>query len=186
MSSNFGFDKLNIKPIGKTITIPDNDVARLMYYLSCVDVVINYKKDEDDVLTDFENYDLLTGEEIVKLIKIVTILSPKFFVDKGIFIVDPKLVPNNLPNEFYEITNERFGFHFNNQIMIGGKTVKVLKVMACTSEWLFRFYINPLKNILNKLKSPPPPPKPQSGFVFVSPIKFQNNSYETNDQCVFF
>ena len=31
--------------------------------------------------------------------------------------------------------------------MIGGRTVKVLKVMACNFDWLNNFYITPIKNI---------------------------------------
>ena len=50
-------------------------------------------------------------------------------------------------NEFYEITDDRIGFHVNNEIMLGGRYKRVLKVMACTTDWLYRNYINPLKNI---------------------------------------
>ena len=54
--------------------------------------------------------------------------------------------------------------------MIGGKTRKILKVMACTISWLDRFYYNPLKNIMflislaEKILLPSPPPKPKPEY----------------------
>ena len=55
--------------------------------------------------------------------------------------------------------------HINNEIMVSGRTVKVLKVMACDEEWIFRNYINPLKRAFNKeaeyeRRRPLPPPQP--------------------------
>ena len=58
MAANFGFNNLKVEAIGQKVTIPNDDVAKLMYYLSCVDTVINYN--EIDRLTDYENYDLLS------------------------------------------------------------------------------------------------------------------------------
>ena len=75
-------------------------------------------------------------------------------------------------NQFYQITDERIGMVVNNEFLIGGRTVKVLKVMACNLNWLKKYYFTPWKNILeltNQYKSysqpsfiytPPPPPKP--------------------------
>ena len=34
----------------------------------------------------------------------------------------------------------------DQQIMIGGQMVKVLKIMDCKTTWLYKFYINPLNN----------------------------------------
>ena len=42
--------------------------------------------------------------------------------------IDP--LPNGADNQFYEITNERIGIHINNQIVIGGRTVRVMKFMV--------------------------------------------------------
>lgn len=151
---------ISVRPIGYTVEVPNNDIARLMYYLSCVDTVINYGK--EDMFTDYEHYYLLTGPERIELIKLVILFNPKFFIDTGIFIVDPSLVPYNCSNEFYEIKDNRINFNINEEIMIGGQYVKVLKIMACTDDWLFRNYINPLKNITN----PPPPPQSKPTYYY--------------------
>ena len=161
--ANFFGNRMGIKAIGQRTSVPDNDLARLMYYLSCVDTVIQYH--EIDRLTDYQNYDSLDVEDITVLLKLVILFNPKFLVDKGIFILDESLLPNDLDNQFYQITDERIGIHINNEIMVSGRTVKVLKVMACDEEWIFRNYINPLKRAFNKeaeyeRRRPLPPPQP--------------------------
>ena len=45
--------------------------------------------------------------------------------------------------EFYQITDDRIGVHVNSEVVIGGKVVKVLKILACTEDWICRNYINP-------------------------------------------
>ena len=161
--ANFFGNRMGIKAIGQRTSVPDNDLARLMYYLSCVDTVIQYH--EIDRLTDYQNYDSLDVEDITFLLELVILFNPKFLVDKGIFILDESLLPNDLDNQFYQITDERIGIHINNEIMVSGRTVKVLKVMACDEEWIFRNYINPLKRAFNKeaeyeSRRPLPPPQP--------------------------
>ena len=161
--ANFFGNRMGIKAIGQRTSVPDNDLARLMYYLSCVDTVIQYH--EIDRLTDYQNYDSLDVEDITVLLELVILFNPKFLVDKGIFILDESLLPNDLDNQFYQITDERIGIHINNEIMVSGRTVKVLKVMACDEEWIFRNYINPLKRAFNKeaeyeSRRPLPPPQP--------------------------
>ena len=69
MAANFGFNNLKVEAIGQKVTIPNDDVAKLMYYLSCVDTVINYN--EIDRLTDYENYDLLSVDGMAELFKLV-------------------------------------------------------------------------------------------------------------------
>ena len=52
---------MEVKPIDRTVTVPDNRLAKLMYYLACVFKVIQY--DQNPRLTDFQNYYLLSNEE---------------------------------------------------------------------------------------------------------------------------
>ena len=76
----------------------------------------------------------------------VSLFNPLIFIEAGVFVVDPALVPEGMSNEFYKITDKKFGFHVDQQIMIGGQMVKVLKIMDCKTTWLYKFYINPLNN----------------------------------------
>jgi len=99
-----------------------------MYYLSCVDIIIQYDN-EDNRLTNYKNYDLLTIEEIALLFSLITIYNPKMFIDAGVFfVVDPNLVPPDMSSEFYKIEDERINFNFNDEIMIRGKTCKIVRI----------------------------------------------------------
>ena len=167
MSGNYNFNRTHVQEMDMEIVeVPDDDVARLMYYLSCVDTVIDYEG--IDNLSDYQNYDLLTVDEMAELFKLVLIFNPKYFVEKGVFVVNENLLPNGLGNQFYKITDERIGIHVNNEMFIGGRTVNVLKVMACNMDWLIRNYFTPWKNIFEaadrmqrykQIEVPEPPPK---------------------------
>ena len=167
---------------GERTSVPDDDVAKLMYYLSCVDTVINYN--EIDKLTDYQNYDLLTVDDMTLLFKLVLLFNPKIFIDAGIFIIDESLLPYDLDNQFYKITDERIGIYVNDEIMIGGRNVKVLKVMACNESWLVRNYFRPWKNLFEladkyqryrtPIYIPPPPVEP-----VYSPPPERNESNDT-------
>ena len=179
MSATLNYNSIHVQAIGRTVTVPDNDIARLMYYLSCVDTVIRH--DQTDRLSDYENYYRLTKAEEDLLLQLVLLFNPKIFINAGIFIVDQSLLPYNMDNEFYQITDQRIGIHVNQEIIIGGKSVKVLKIMACNTEWLNRNYINPLNNIINL----PPMLKPnnKSKQKHVTSSKMENNE---NDCCSIF
>ena len=45
MSATLGYNSLKVEAIGQKVYVPDNDYARLMYYLSCVFTVIQYDAD---------------------------------------------------------------------------------------------------------------------------------------------
>ena len=107
--ANFYGNRMGVSPIGQITKVPDNDLARLMYYLSCVDTVIDYN--EIDKLSDFKNYYLLNLKETEILLKLVLLFNPKFFFEQGIFIIDPSLLPSDSDNEFYQIEDERIKMH---------------------------------------------------------------------------
>ena len=185
------FSNVKVQTFGERTSVPDDDVAKLMYYLSCVDTVINYN--EIDRLTDYENYDLLSVDSMAELFKLVLLFNPKIFIETGIFILDEYLLPYGFDNQFYQITDERIGIHVNNEIMIGGRTVQVLKVMACNQRWLDRNYFRPWNNLLDLTEKyqryktsfyiPPPPPKPiytPRPRTFYTPPKPSYNSYSSN------
>ena len=162
LSGDYDEDNISIIPIGERNNVPNDNVAKLMYYLSCVDTVINYQG--IDKLSDFRNYKRLTVDDASVLFKLVLLYNPEIFLNAKIFILQIDPLPNGADNQFYEITNERIGIHINNQIVIGGRTVRVMKFMVCNPAWLIRNYYRPWKNIFEIAKNyrhrPPPPPKP--------------------------
>ena len=149
MSSTLAMNNTTIEAFGNITNVPNNNIAKLMYYLDCVSTVIEYN---DNTITNYQNYDELTIEELLAVYTLATLLNPQLFIDAKIFIVNPNLLPDSLDNQFYKIIDERIGVHVNQEIMIGGKSVKVLKVMACNTSWLIRNYYAPL-NAINRMIS---------------------------------
>lgn len=148
MSATIGIKKLKVEKTGVIANVPNNDLAKLMYYLGCVFSVIEF--DKNNKLSDYKNYCNLSEEE-KKLVYTLSILfDPKIFINAGVFVVKPELLSENLSNEFFKITDERIGVHVSKEIMVGGRAVKVLEIMVCKSSWLDNNYYSPLKDIIPK------------------------------------
>ena len=84
-----------------------------MYYLHCATTVIRY--DLDRRLTDYENFYLLNDEEEELVVDLAKILEPDFLIKHSLFLVGDNYDINFL-NEFFEITNNKFGLHINSEI----------------------------------------------------------------------
>ena len=143
MSASLGMKNITVRMFGERTEVPNNAIAKLMYYLDCVVAVIEY---DDRTLTDYKNYNELTGKQLLEVYQLAKLLNPSLFLSAGIFILDQSLLLN-LDNQFYEIKDETLGVHVNQEIIIGGRSVKVLKLMACNSRWLSSYYYNPINQI---------------------------------------
>ena len=55
MQANLRCGKIHIKENTKKTIVPDNDIARLMYYLNCVFTVLKYNGFSR--YTDYKNYE---------------------------------------------------------------------------------------------------------------------------------
>ena len=73
-------------------------------------------------------------------------------MDYNIFILNSRLLRPEFDNEFFKITDERIGIHINEEVMLGGRQVKVLEIMACNENWIQTYYLDPIKNINNMKK----------------------------------
>ena len=143
MSLSMGYESLGVRFTGSSTTVPDNRLARLMYYLDCVFAVIQY--DGAERYTDYHNYYLLSSEEEQTVLGLAALFNPKIMSDLSLFLIGSRFVPSG-GNQFYEVTNDKIGFHINSEVMIGGVSRKVLKVMGCTQDWLDRNFFNPVES----------------------------------------
>ena len=80
MSATLGINKLKIEPVGSTVTVPNNNIAKLMYYLSCVLKVIQYN--QNSKLIDFEHYYNLNNEEKKLVYQLALLFKPEIFLEK--------------------------------------------------------------------------------------------------------
>ena len=162
--------EIGIKKIGRTVIVPQNPYAKLMYYLSCVDTLIQYNFNQR--LINYEQYYNLTEKEKQSIKFLAYLLTPNILLKYNIIINKPELC-ENCSNEFYEITDTRLGFHTNSIISIGGIDVKVRKIMAFKGNWIETNYYRPLTEIHNIEQQNKFLQLPQSNF------SFSNESIET-------
>ena len=144
MSLNMNYQSLGVKPSGVRVTIPDNDLAKLMYYLHCVFVVIEFK--ESNRYTKYEYYYRLSKEEKQTVLGLVSLFNPETMEKSDLFLVGAEYVPEGAGNKFFEITDQRLGIHMNSEVMIGGVYRKVLNIMSCTQSWLNTYYYEPIRS----------------------------------------
>ena len=120
-SATIGMNNVRVRPFGNLVTIPNDPIAKLMYYLDCISTLIKY---DDNTFTDYQNYHLLSDEETVSVYILAKLLNPSLFIKANIILLDSRLLLDNSNNQFYEITDETIGVHVNEEIMIGGKVSK--------------------------------------------------------------
>lgn len=144
-------NQYSIKQTGKSCTIPDNCVAKLMYYLDCFESVSKYGLPE--YLRDYKNWDDLDDDDIRVLFNLCQTLDIATLTKIGIFIpVDDDDM--NDSNEFLEIKNKREALGLGNGIIIAGKKVNVVKVMVYKMRWAKRNYLEPLQELHKILTRP--------------------------------
>ena len=176
------YQKLEVQKGEKIIDIPDNKLAKLMYYLECVFTVI--KSDIHKRYTNYNNYYLISKLEEQTILNLVSTFNLKVMKELNLFIIEPISLPNNKENEFYDISNERFKGKIKSEVNIDEVTRKVLKIMVCTQSWINKYYKEPLNeyenlreidinisdNLFNKNKK-------GLNFEKFKNICFENNSY---------
>ncbi len=143
-STTFEIKNVKVKIFGKLVDIPNDPIAKLMYYLNCINEVINY---ESNTLIDYENYKSLSIEEANFVYRLAKVLNPHKFTDAGIFRCEPNFNFNGSGNGFFKRTDETKFFHVDENIMIEGKSVKVLNGMIYNNNWLSTYYYNPIDMI---------------------------------------
>ena len=149
MQANLGYNKFTVKDNSVDINIPDNDVARLMYYLQCVSSVLKYNG-----FFQYNNYNayyLLSNEDKINLIKLSIIFNPDIMMEVGVFV---KLEDLDMGNRFFEITDEEMKIHANREIVIGGIRTNVLKIMFFKSSWADRNYYSPKSRLTEEILNP--------------------------------
>jgi len=134
---------LDITRTGVKVTIPNHDLAFLMYYLRCVTVDVGLNILDDD-LVNYENYGRLSNERRDLVLQNAKKFSPKELIDKIIFRDDQKVITNYLRNEFCDISVACGVVSVQKDILIAGQMQSVTKVMFYQQSWLDDYYYRPI------------------------------------------
>ena len=143
---------MEIKLVERNLAIPDNRIAKLMYYLDCLVNIIDLDDGTVnlDRLTDYEHYYNLTEEEQKIVAGLSIISSPEALEQFSLLLVKPELLPNGSGNEFFDIKDPRLGVEVPEAVTFAETPVKVLKVMVCTKEWIDKYYTQPAQSFIEE------------------------------------
>ena len=137
---------LNVTHHGVTTTIPDDDVARLMYYLHSVTFGVGLDILQDDLIS-YKQYYLLSPARIAVVFKTAVELKPEEFIGKVIFRDDAGDVTGASSNKFITITAAADVISIQRNVIVAGRATDVTKVMFFKSIWLKTYYTDPIERI---------------------------------------
>lgn len=98
-------NQIDLRPTSVQTTVPDDDVARLMYYLHCVFLVIEYEDQDVSRYRDYRNYASLSYQGQRMIWFLASTLSPDEFDEKVFFHSDE--LCGDMGNKFYELSEVR-------------------------------------------------------------------------------
>jgi hypothetical protein len=148
-TNEIGFKRTSVK-----VTVPDNDIARLMYYLNCVCTAIDCNDDADiQRYISYQNWQQLSVNERKALVVLCYTISPDVLNNKVFFQYDALCI--HFSNEFYEISQVRNQLLAAESIVIAGRTRQVNKIMVYKQEWLRNYYIDPIRRLASSFSNSP-------------------------------
>ncbi|CAF3428789.1 unnamed protein product [Rotaria socialis] len=151
-------NRIGIKDVGSTANVPNNDIAKLMYYFKCVCGAIECNMTPQmNRLSSYNSWRYLSADEIRQLIALCYVFSPDVFEDK-VFFNSPALCGNS-SNKFYEISQVRNQLLAVSSIVISGQSRRVNKIMIIESVTNVTPSLSPITSMVsansNNLVLPP-------------------------------
>jgi hypothetical protein len=139
---------IGVRETGTTASVPDNDVARCMYYLKCVCSVIDCEDVNILRYTKYQNYWILSNDDIEIVYKLCLALSPDEFEDKVFFQSDAMCGSSG--NNFFEISQVRNRLGVVGSILIAGRTRQVTSIMTYKMSWMRTNYFGPMGRLADR------------------------------------
>lgn len=137
-----------VKESGRKVIVPDNDVAKLMYYLYCVTLGCGMDIIQDD-LVDYAQYYCLSATRKDAVFKAAFVYSPDEFKNKPLFVDED--IPGATDNTFYEVNTVLDLVAVQENIMLGGTLQPASKVIIVKEKWLENNYYGPMRQNLNRV-----------------------------------
>lgn len=156
---------IGIRETGTKVTVPNDSIARLMYYLSCCNSCLEVLEKR---LTNYQNYYSLSAAEKTAVVALAAILSPDELLDNCFIPVDDNSpLLSGLSNNFYEIERATTVLggtvRPSGVVMMEGKRVQVRSIMVVTRGWLDKNFIKPFTaeawRLRQMLEPSNPPPR---------------------------
>ena len=140
-------NSFDLSPSGRSVSVPNNSIAKLMYYLDCMCSLIEYDESNLNRLRDYKNYDDLSNIELRLLYVTCVTLDPDDFKGKIIFEDrDGDLCGSSL-NRMYDLGEIQRRLVVVRSVVLAGQTRRVKKIMAYRPRWLQLYYIQPIAEL---------------------------------------
>jgi len=141
--------QVGVTDISTTVTIPNNNIARLMYYLDCVDTCLEGAV--PDIYCNYQNCFAMNDDDKVNIVALCAILAPEELLDKIIFDVplhDASL--KGSANRIYKVEEAstvltQYGFGRFTAISVEGRDVSVCNILMCCEDWLIQHFDDPMR-----------------------------------------
>ena len=163
MAAVLGKTEISVKDTSTSCTVPNNDIAKLMYYFKCVCSCIE-PDDSDTIrrLKNYNNYASLSRDEEAQLLALCLALSPDKLIGS---VLLPSEDCGGSSNKFLELSAVSTNLVVADSFVVGGQRKKIQKIMMFEKSWIENNYINPLKSIVQRRQAPAirqPPPRRQN------------------------
>ena len=149
MAAVIGSTQIHVKKTSVQVTIPDNPIAKLMYYFNCICSCV--EADNDDTirrLRNYQYYSSLSSQEEAQLLILCLALSPDKLIGSILFpATDDEEFTGGCDNEFFELSAVNTRVLVSESLLIGGQQKKVRKIMKFKKAWIENNFINPLRSI---------------------------------------
>ena len=143
--------EVGIRRAGHSVTVPDNPIAKLMYYLDCALCCVDDSNDSDlRRLRNYKNYSSLTYYEEDKVFILCLALSPDKLIGT-IFIPNEEMGKSN---QFLELSAVSTNLLVSQSLLVGGQRKSVQKIMMFKKRWIENYYLNPLQSCQRQRQRP--------------------------------
>jgi hypothetical protein len=150
MALVFQRNEISLECTSSSVTVPNNDVARLMYYLNCVCTAIDCNRDpEIQRFTNYNNWHYLSIDEQRQLHALCYTFSPDVFNNRVFFHSDE--LCGSSSNKFYRISQVRHQLVAAESIVIAGQVREVNEIMTYTMTWMKTNYFDPMERLVTRL-----------------------------------
>lgn len=146
MSAVFNEHQVSLEATGHSVSVPNNSIAKLMYYLNAVNSCLGSSLSE--ALTDYANHWSLDEAGKAAVVVAAAVLSPDELFKANVFI--PVQLGHNAlngrTNEFYKITSVQsvVGVDVDADVIVGGEQRHISDVMLVTDQWLRKHWEVPI------------------------------------------
>ncbi|PAA52237.1 hypothetical protein BOX15_Mlig003743g1, partial [Macrostomum lignano] len=143
--------RLQVKETGSRCQVPNDDYAKLMFYLACVEGV--KCGDFPAYMTDYSKYRQLTESQKRNIVATARRHDP----DEVLCFIEADELPDNHGNKFLQLSAQEenltaFGIRGAGGAMMGlrrelGDSQNLMKIMAHTKSWASNNYYQPLRRL---------------------------------------